>query len=282
MAADDPGFRIRPAWPDTLLYEELAAGDDGAPRELRFHCRSDHEPPQVVVPSAALWRQDMPAWARPRRAEVIARLRAAGCVPWVHEPDGGWVEAPDGGVVVRVSADRDERCGPWERITVWCRTPAGRRELAAFTSFGLGAALRFAPGDTVIFENLVDRAGQRQRIVVDAEAGTFGFHPNERPQPLRELDAWLGHRAWGPVQAAPPLPLPPVRHAARAVLGTLMLLGGLVLTGGGAWMALAAETPRDRLTGAFGCLFFGACVALEWRELAGARFPSPRDAPDGR
>lgn len=282
MAADDPGFRIRPAWPDTMLYEELAPGDDGAPRELRFHCRSDHEPPQVVVPSAALWLQDMPAWARPRRAVVMARLRAAGCVPWVCEPDGGWVESPDGRLVVRVSAEHDERCGPWERITVWCRTAAGRRELAAFTSFGLGAALRFTPGDTVIFENLVDRAGQRQRIVVDAEAGTFGFHPNERPQPVRELDAWLGHRAWGPMHAAPPLPRPPARRAARAVLGAVMLLGGLVLTAGGAWMALAAETPQDRLTGGFGFLFFGACVALELRDLAGGGTPSRKDAPDMR
>lgn len=291
MAAHDPGFRIRPAWPDTMLYEEFAPGDDGAPRELRFNCRATAEPPQVVVPSTALWLQGMPAWARPRRELVIARLRAAGCVPWVHEPDGGWCESPDGRLVVRVAAEHDERCGPWERITVWCRTPAGRRELAAFTSFGLGASLRFAPGDTVVFEHLFDRGGQRQRIVVDAEAGTFGFHPNERPQPLRELDAWLGHRAgraqppvsWPPL--LPPLampPGPPWRRAARAVLGTLMLLGGGVLSAGGAWMALAADSPKDRLTGLFGCVFFAGCVWLELRDLAGRRTAPTGGAPIAR
>lgn len=296
MAVDDPAFRIRPAWPDTMVYEEFAPGDDGAPRELRFNCRAGDEPPQVIVPSTALWLQGMPAWARPRRELVIARLRAAGCVPWVHEPDGGWVESPDGRLVVRVSAEHDELCGPWERITLWCRTPSGRRELAAFTSFGLGATLRFMPGDTMVFDPLFDRAGQRQRIVVDAEAGTFGFHPNERPQPLRELDAWLGHRAWGPMgssggpppdpspgRSCPPSlampPQPPWRRAARAVLGTIWLLAGLLLSAGGAWMALAADSPKDRLAGLFGCLFFAGCAWLELRELASGRAAPVGDAP---
>lgn len=285
MAVDDPGFRIRPAWPDTMVYEEFAPDDDGAPRALRLNCRAATEPPQVVVPSRALWLQDMPAWVRTRREVVIARLRSAGCVPWVQEPDGGWVESPDGRLVVRVSAEHDERCGPWERITVWCRTASGQRELAAFTSFGLGATLRFMPGDTMVFDTLFDRAGQRQRILVDADAGTFGFHPNERPQPLRELDAWLGNRAWGPMTtASPPSPRPspplgpPWRRAARAVLGTVLLLVGLVLSAGGAWMALAADSPKDRLTGLFGCLFFAGCSWLELRELGGGRGASAEDA----
>jgi hypothetical protein len=293
MAVDDPAFRIRPAWPDTMVYEEFAPGDDGAPRELRFNCRAADEPPQVVVPSRALWLQGMPAWARARRDVVIARLRTAGCVPWVHEPDGGWVESPDGRLVVRVSAEHDERCGPWERITVWCRTASGQRELAAFTSFGLGATLRFMPGDTAVFDPLFDRDGQRQRIVVDAEAGTFGFHPNERPQPLRELDAWLGNRAWGPMgsstEPSSGLPgrsssvavpaQPPWRRAARALLGTILLLAGLLLSAGGAWMALAADSPRDRLAGLFGCLFFAGCAWLELRELASGRATCTEDAP---
>lgn len=287
MAVDDPAFRIRPAWPDTMLYEEFAPGDDGAPRELRFHCRAGHEPPQVVVPSTALWLQGLPAWARARRDVVIARLRTAGCVPWVQEPDGAWVESPDGRLVVRVSAEHDERHGPWERITVWRRTAAGRRQLAAFTSFGVGAALRFAPGDTLIFDPVHDRRGQPQRIVVDAEAGSFGFHPNERPQPVAELDAWLGNRQWGPAGPSSPPPQamppgPPWRRAARAVLGTTLLLGGLVLSAGGAWMALAADSLQDRLTGLFGGLFFGACVGLELRDRAGARAPGAGDAPIAR
>jgi hypothetical protein len=287
MTVEDPAFRIRPAWPDTMVYEEFAPGDDGAPRELRFNCRAADEPPQVVVPSRALWLQGMPDWARARRDVVIARLRTAGCVPWVHEPDGGWVESPDGRLVVRVSAEHDERCGPWERITVWCRTASGQRELAAFTSFGLGATLRFMPGDTAVFDPLFDRAGQRQRIVVDAEAGTFGFHPNERPQPLRELDAWLGHRAWGPLTPTSAAssgpssqqPRPPRRRAARAVLGSVLLLADLVLSAGGAWMALAADGPRDRLAGLFGCVFFAGCAWLELRELASGRATSAEDAP---
>lgn len=279
---DEPGFRIRPAWPDTMVYEESAPGEDGAPRELAFACRAcctSDAPPQVVVPSQALWGQSMPAWAQGRRAGIMARLRGAGCVPWVFEPDGGWIESPDGHIVVRVTADRDERCGPWERVTVWRSDDAGGTELAAFTSYGLGATLRFAPGDTVIFEHLVDRGGQRQRIVVDAEAGTFGFHPNERPQPLDELDAWLGNRSWGAVAAPPaPPPMPPWRRAARAAGEAIMLAGGLVLTAGGAWMALAAQAPKDRLIGAFGFLFFGGCVALTLKDLVGGRAIPPADA----
>ena len=283
MSLDEPSFRIRPAWPDTLVYEEPAPGDDGAPRELRFHGDTGVEPPQLVVPSRALWVQSMPAWARHRRAEILARLRGAGCVPWVQEPDGRWAESADGRLLVRVSADRDERCGPWERITVWRCLPEGRSRLAEFTSFGLGASLRFTPGDSLVFDPLLDRGGQRQRIVVDAEAGTFAFHPNERPQPVAELDPWLGHRAWGPVAPRPVAPVAgPGRRAARALLGGVMLLGGLVLTAGGAWMALAADTPKDRLIGAFGCVFFGACVVLEWKDLAGGRAAPYTDAPISR
>ena len=62
MAVDDPGFRIRPAWPDTMVYGEFAPGEDGAPRQLRFNCRAADEPPQVIVPSTALWLQGI----RPR------------------------------------------------------------------------------------------------------------------------------------------------------------------------------------------------------------------------
>jgi hypothetical protein len=278
---DEPGFRIRPSWPDTMVYEEWAPGDDGSPRELAFACRGCDEPPQVVVPSQALWGQRMPGWAQGRRADIMARLRNAGCVPWVFEPDGGWIESPDGRIVVRVTADHDERCGPWERITVWRHAEHGLIELVAFTNFGVGASLRFAAGgDAVIFDSLVDRGGQRQRIVVDGAAGTFAFHPDERPQPVAELDAWLGNRAWGPVAAAPSPALagPPWRRAARAVLGTAMLLGGLVLTAGGAWMALAADTLADRLVGAVGGVFFAGCVALEIKDLTAGRAKPPMDA----
>lgn len=277
---DEPGFRIRPTWPDTLVYEEWAPGDDGSPRELAFACRCCDEPPQVVVPSQALWGQRMPAWAQGRRAEIMARLRDAGCVPWVFEPDGGWIESADGRVLVRVTADHDERCGPWERITVWRQAEAGFVELVSFTNFGVGAALRFAAGDAVVFDHLVDRGGQRQRIVVDGAAGTFAFHPDERPQPVAELDAWLGNRAWGPVAPAPSPALAgaPWRRAARAVLSTVMLLGGVVLTAGGAWMALASDTLADRLVGAFGCVFFAACAALEIRDLTASRAKSSTDA----
>jgi len=271
MSPDEPAFRIRPTWPDTMVYEELAPAEDGSPRELVFACRACDEPPQVVVPSQALWSQSMPAWAQGRRAGIMARLRGAGCVPWVFEPDGGWIESPDGRVVVRVTADRDERCGPWERITVWHQRPEGLVELASFTSHGLGAALRFPGGESVVFDGLVDRGGGRQRIHVDCAAFTFGYRPNERPQPLDELDPWLGNRAWGPMAALPAAPAPsPPRRAARVVLGAAMLLGGLVLAAGGAWMALAAEAPQDRLTGAFGFVFFGACAVVEFRDLVGA------------
>lgn len=275
---DEPGFRIRPTWPDTLVYEEWAPGDDGSPRELAFACRCCDEPPQVVVPSQALWGQRMPAWAQGRRAEIMARLRDAGCVPWVFEPDGGWIESADGRVVVRVSADHDERCGPWERITVWRQAEAGLVEVVAFTNFGVGAALRFAAGDAVVFDKLVDRGGQRQRIRVDVAAGTFAFHPDERPQPVDELDAWLGNRAWGAVEPAPIPAGPPWRRAVRLVLGAVMLLGGLVLTAGGAWMALAADTLADRLIGAFGAVFFAGCAALELRGLAAGRSTPATDA----
>lgn len=277
---DERGFRIRPTWPDTLVYEEWSPGDDGSPRELAFACRSCDEPPQVVVPSQALWGQCMPAWAQGRRADIMARLRSAGCVPWVFEPDGGWIESADGRVVVRVSADHDERCGPWERITVWRHAQAGLVELVSFTNFGVGASLRFTAGDAVIFDHLLDRGGQRQRIVVDGTACTFAFHPDERPQPVAELDAWLGNRAWGPVAPAssPALAGPPWRRRARAVLSTLMLLGGVVLTAGGAWMALASDTLADRLVGAIGGVFFAACAALEIRDLRASRATSPTDA----
>jgi hypothetical protein len=277
---DEPGFRIRPAWPDTMVYEELAPAEDGTPRELAFACRAHGEPPQVVVPSEALWGQGMPAWAQGRRAEIMARLRGAGCVPWVFEPDGGWIESPDGCVVVRVTADRDERCGPWERITVWRQGGEGVVELASFTSHGLGAALRFPGGESVIFEGLVDRSGERQRILVDCDAFTFGFHPNERPQPLDELDPWLGNRPWGPMAPLPATStMPPWRRAACAMGEAIMLAGGLVLAAGGAWMALAAQAPKDRLIGALGFLFFGACVALSLRDLVGGRATPPADAP---
>jgi hypothetical protein len=276
---DQPGFRIRPAWPDTMVYEESAPGDDGAPRELAFACRAHDEPPQVVVPSQALWGQSMPRWAQTGRAEIMARLRGAGCVPWVFEPDGGWIESPDGRIVVRVTADRDDRCGPWERITVW-RGGESPEELTSFTSHGLGTALRFPGGQSVVFDSLVDRAGERQRILVDCDALTFGFHPNERPQPLDELDPWLGNRPWRPMAPLPAPAMPRWRRAARSMGEAVMLVGGLVLTAGGAWMALAAQTPKDRLTGSFGFLFFGACVGLSLRDLVGgSATPQAEDAP---
>lgn len=292
MSPDEPGFRIRPTWPDTLVYEEPAPADDGSPRELVFACRACRachardEPPQVVVPTQALWKQSMPAWAQGRRADIMGRLRGAGCVPWVFEPDGGWIESPDGRVLERVMADRDERCGPWERISLWRREGGeaeGLRELASFTSHGMGVALRFPGRGSVIFDGLVDRGGARQRILVDCEAFTFADRPNERPQPLDELDAWLGHRAWGPAALLPRAPVTsPARRAAQAVLGAAMLLGGLVLAAGGAWMALAADTPKDRLIGAFGFVFFGVCVLIEWRDLTAGPGAAPTDASASR
>jgi hypothetical protein len=280
-----PGFRIRPVWPDTMVYEELAPAPDGSPCELAFACRAGSEPPQVVVPTPALWSHGMPAWAQGRREVIMARLRRAGCVPWVFEPDGGWIASPDGRVVVRVTADRDERCGPWERITVWREAEDGLVEVASFASHGLGTALRFPGGESVDFDGLVDRGGQRQRILVDCRALTFGSHPNERPQPLDELDPWLAHRAWGPMAprpAAPALSLSLGRRAARAAGEAIMLVGGVGLTAGGAWMALAADTLADRAIGALGFLFFGVCVVLELRARAVDWTTAPQDAPVAR
>jgi hypothetical protein len=278
-----PGFRIRPVWPDTMVYEELAPVQDGSPCELAFACRACNEPPQVVVPTPALWGQSMPAWAQGRRDVIMSRLRRAGCVPWVFEPDGGWIASPDGRVVVRVTADRDERCGPWERITVWREDEDGLVEVASFTSHGLGTALRFTGGESVVFDGVVDCGGQRQRILVDCQARTFAFHPNERPQPLDELDPWLGQRAWGPMAPQPAAPaLSLGRRAARAAGEAIMLVGGVVLAAGGAWMALAADSLADRGIGAFGFVFFGACAVLELRERAVDGTTAPRDAPIAR
>jgi hypothetical protein len=47
-------------------------------------------------------------------------------------------------------------------------------------------------------------------------------------------------------------------------------------------MALAADSGQDRLTGLFGCVFFGACAWLELRDLAGNRAAAAKDAPMAR
>lgn len=197
------------------------------------------------------------------------------------QPDGMHVGSPDGRLHLRIAPVYDERCPPCEELTLWRRPASDAQpvQLAAWTSHGLGSAVRFTGEDSLVLEHQVDSRGGVYQILIDTGARTFGFHPNERPQPLDELAGWLSppSTAWSALPEPPPLSA--LRRSALVITELFSLLGGGVLAAGGAWMALAADTLKDRSIGLFGLLFFGTCAALALRDLLRLRAAAAATAP---
>lgn len=189
-----------------------------------------------------------------------------------HTRRGTLIHSADRRLRLQVQAWHDDRGPPTESLTLWCRPAAGAQPLlrACWTSHGLGSSVRFTGPDTLVVEHQVDRRGTVWRLMIDTQAGTFSPHPHERPMPLDELDRWLSP-PHPPGRALPTPALTPGRRAARIFIELISLLGAGVLAGGGAWMALAADTAQDRLTGLFGLVFFGICAALALRDLLSLR-----------
>jgi hypothetical protein len=188
-----------------------------------------------------------------------------------HSADGCWFESADGRLRLQVQTWLDDRGPPSQGLTLWRRAAPNAQplRLARWTSHGLHASAEFSGPDALIVEQQIDRRGQAWRLWIDAEAQTFTFHPNERPMPLDELDAWLNppFPAAGAGLPPPSTPLTPLRRAARVFTEGLSLLGAGLLTLGGGWMLLAADSAADRWTGLFGLVFFGACAGLSVRDL---------------
>jgi hypothetical protein len=135
--------RIRPEWPDALVYEE------DREHTLRFCARSLDEPAVIAVPSAELWQQAMPAWAQAKRAQILARLRDARCILSEEDESHSHLLSLDGAIAVELERVADDRTGPWETMRV-LRFPS-RELLASASSRGSLNSVRFpAPGSVLI------------------------------------------------------------------------------------------------------------------------------------
>lgn len=244
---DDP-FRVLPAWPDTIVYEE---GDADASRSIRFDTRSMAEPPQVCVPVKARWAATMPAWATARRDEIVARLRGARCVVVEVDSDLDRYLVPDGSLMIDVSRENEERSGTWEMLRVV--TLPGGFALTQIFNRGAPVELRFdQPGAVSI--RLDDHLGVRRDVRVDIASRSFRLDTSGAAEPLDRLLDRLG---WNdpPVPFMPTVAIgPPSR-----LLAWLGLLACAVFVAGGLWMAVTATTPKDRWAGLAGAVFFGAC-----------------------
>ncbi len=119
----DDTFQVRPAWPDAMIYAE------GEARQIRLACLSPEEPPVLEVPAEARWREQMPAWARERRALIVAdrKLYSVDASP----PSRPLSELP------RVLAYQAARC---PILSPQLPKPAGSSWLLALGSIVLTAA----------------------------------------------------------------------------------------------------------------------------------------------
>jgi len=248
----DAVFHIRPAWPESIVYEESV--ESATVRTLSFDCRDMNEPPQVCVPSAERWVQKVPPWAQPRRELIVERLRRAGCVVVEQGDDVDVTLAPDGSFRIEEHRSEDERTGPWETVFV-VGLPEGEKLTWASDRPSV-ARVRFpAPG--IVEMSMVDRrsGGEMRRVRIDPSARTFRFEPGGTEEPLDSLHDLLGWNDPLKPYVAPHAPAPFAR-----LLSLLGALVALVFVAGGVWMALAAATSKERWTGALGAVLFGACA----------------------
>ena len=250
-------YRIRPEWPDAMVYEE------GDARSIRFDCRSLHEPPRVLMPAAELWAEKMPAWAHDRRDLIVTRLRQAACLVLEEGADATRVLSPDGTIRLEMYRVEDERSGLWETVRVLAE-PSGD-VLAHLMNYGVSDVLRF-PGPGLLIVSLTDRSSQRRLLQINAATRTFRMDPHDDEESLDLLPERLG------LTREPAALVPPRFQAGfSGVLSVVTLLGSLVLALGGAWMMVTGDTTKDRWIGGFGLLFFGACLVTEWRDRRNAR-----------
>jgi len=257
----DTGFRVRPVWPEFMIYEETEAGS--VVRSLSFDCREMDEPPQVCVPSPERWAAKVAPWAQAQRELIVQRLRGANCVVVEQGEEVDTTLAPDGSFRVEQCRTWEDRIGQVETLSI-VSVPDGE-QLAWVSEHGSMGRLRFpAPG--VVELSLVDRraGGERRTVRIEPSARTFRFEPGGIAEPLGLLLDRLG---WNdpprPYVSPPQAPAPFAR-----TLAFLGMLVALVFVFGGAWMALSATTPKERWTGALGVAFFGACAYAslkEWR-----------------
>ena len=244
----DDSFRVFPASPDTIVYEE---GGVGADRSIRFGTRSMAEPPHVVVPDTARWSAAVPAWAASRRDEIVARLRGAGCVVVEVGTDVDRTLAPDGSFVVEVTREQGERGGEWETLRLL--TVPGAESLTQVFNRGAVIEVRFGePGIVVL--GLDNHRGVRCRVRVDVRARTFRVDGGDASEPLDRLLDRLG---WNdpPLYVSPPA----ATTAAGRAMGWVAVVACAVFVAGGLWMAVFGATAKDRWTGLAGVVFFGAC-----------------------
>ncbi|MBI3367727.1 MAG: hypothetical protein HY021_04535 [Burkholderiales bacterium] len=243
----DGNFHIRPAWPDQLAYQSEAG------QEIRFDCRAMQEPPQVLVPLPPRWAEQLPAWAHGQRELIVARLRGANCVVLDQGDDVTLAISPCYTLRVEQHRGQDDR-GHWEAVSV-VALPS-QQTLAHINTHGASQWLAF-PGPGLAAIAVTNRAGQHLRLQIDAARRTFRFLPDGIDEPLDQLPARLGRvpQRLASMQT-------PARSATAKLLGGLLAAGSVVLCGGGVWMGLSADTAKDRWTGWFGALFFGAGVVM--------------------
>jgi hypothetical protein len=168
----------------------------------------------------------------------------------------GEMRSPDGRVRVDVRVDRDDRTGPWTDIAV--HVDDGGEPIVRLPSNRSLDDLRFAPGEVVLA--FTDGWGRPWQVLIDIDARTYRLHPHDEPEPLAGLPGRITRRV-----EAPAVPAAPPRFGTR-VLDALNIAGCAVFVAAGAWMALAAETTKERWIGAFGVVFFGACLWVAWRD----------------
>ena len=167
--------------------------------------------------------------------------------------------SPDGEVRIEVHRTDDERAGTW--ITVQLIDAASGELLVSEANHRARTAVRF-PRAGLVAVTLTDRTGETREFEVEAATRRFRMHREEVFEPLALLPARLGHVEPRPYASPAPRPALP------GVFDLVCALASLVFVIGGAWMAMAGETAKDRWTGVAGVLFFGLCFfsfLSDWR-----------------
>ncbi len=177
--------------------------------------------------------------------------------------------SPDGRFLVERVRFWDDRGGPYGHLNLLALPE--RRLLVRLSDREPHQAPLF-PGPGLVELLMPDRRLQPWRLRVDLVAGSFVTHPHDEPQPLSELPLLLDAQTPEDAAAAAQRRRRPRGLRTRLSDG-FMLLGSSVLAGGGLWMGLTARTLRERWTGWFGLLFFGACAALPLWEAWRRRHP---------
>lgn len=185
---------------------------------------------------------------------------------------GSSVQSPD--ATFRIEVQREyERFGVLE--TTRLVTLPDEVLLLDATSWGAATeALRFpAPGQVIV--PLADGMAQWHAVHIDVPSRTFRIDAAASAEPLSQLPQRLAALGDAARRAIPPAVVAP--PSTRQRIGNwAMALGGLLFAIFGGWLAVMADTPRDRWMGLACAVFFGGCA---WVPLLELRRDKPRAGP---